>query len=351
MADAGTTVASARECLRKRDFEAAETLLRRAIAENPGTGLAYELLGKLLYRDCRTAEAAAVYQAWLRAIPDDPIAAHLVAATGAAVASQRASDGFITGLFDRAAPEFDAALRDLGYQAPQLLFEVATQVLDPLAAHAPGPTSVPGAASDSDLASASSAASLYVLDLGCGTGLCGELFRPMAAHLTGVDLSPGMLAEAQRRGCYDELVCAELTSFARGCSRQFDLVLACDVFCYFGDLVEPLTAVRKLLRDDGWFLFSVEDLTHAPQMPQAPHAPQGPPDAQNPAGSSLAPGVMLLEHGRYAHAPAYINTALTEAGLRSLVTRTEVLRFERGDAVHGLITAARLSEVRSAHPG
>jgi predicted TPR repeat methyltransferase len=277
MADTGTLLASARECLRARDFDAAETLLGRAIAENPGAGLAYELLGKLLYRDCRAAEAAAVYQAWLHAIPHDPIAAHLVAATGAAVASQRASDGFITGLFDRAAPEFDAALRDLGYQAPQLLFEIATQVLGPPAGPAPDARSAPDAAPVPRAASGPGAASLAVLDLGCGTGLCGDLFRPLAARLTGVDLSPGMLDQAQRRGCYDELVCAELTSFARGCSRRFDLILACDVFCYFGDLVELLTAVRKLLRDDGWILFSVEDLTHAP------HAPL---DAPNPAYSS-----------------------------------------------------------------
>jgi hypothetical protein len=35
-----------------------------------------------------------------------------------------------------------------------------------------------------------------VLDLGCGTGLCGAAFRPHADWLTGVDLSPAMIAQA-----------------------------------------------------------------------------------------------------------------------------------------------------------
>ena len=34
---------------------------------------------------------------------------------------------------------------------------------------------------------------LDVLDLGCGTGLCGPLLRPYARALAGVDLSPQML--------------------------------------------------------------------------------------------------------------------------------------------------------------
>ncbi|HEY6133044.1 MAG TPA: hypothetical protein VIW70_03610 [Rubrivivax sp.] len=34
------------------------------------------------------------------------------------------------------------------------------------------------------------------LHLGCGTGLCGPLLRPLARHLTGIDLSAAFTAEA-----------------------------------------------------------------------------------------------------------------------------------------------------------
>ena len=36
-----------------------------------------------------------------------------------------------------------------------------------------------------------------VLDIGCGTGLCGPLLRPIAVSLCGVDLSAGMIEKAR----------------------------------------------------------------------------------------------------------------------------------------------------------
>ena len=90
MDDALACLSRARECLHAREFETAELLLRRAIAQDPNLALAYELLGKLLYRDARAKESAAVYRAWLEAMPSDPIAAHLFAATGGATPPERA---------------------------------------------------------------------------------------------------------------------------------------------------------------------------------------------------------------------------------------------------------------------
>src|SRR5207245_6254227 len=96
---------------------------------------------------------------------------------------------------------------------------------------------------------------------GCGTGLCGDGFRPLARRLVGVDLSPGMLERARARGCYDELVCEELTAYVRRCEERFDLITAADVFCYFGDLTAVFAATAALLRPGGRFIFSVEELT------------------------------------------------------------------------------------------
>jgi predicted TPR repeat methyltransferase len=297
----------ARECLRAREFDEAELLLRQAIAQDPKLALAYELLGKLLYRDARAEESAAVYRAWLEAMPSDPIAAHLCAATGGATAPERASDGFVTGLFERAAPDFDAALADLGYQAPQLIFESATAVL------APG------------------TAALNVLDLGCGTGLCGDLLRPLARWLVGVDLSPGMLERARSRGCYDELVCKELTAYVERCEERFDLITAADVFCYFGELTAVFALITSLLRPGGWLIFSVEEMT----------ADTAAVNGEGPAVSSAVAGFALLEHGRYAHSASYIERVLGRAGLAPTAMRPAELRFERGAPVQGLIAVAR----------
>jgi predicted TPR repeat methyltransferase len=285
------------------DFQGAEPLLRRAIATDPNLGLAYELLGKLLYRDSRAQEAAAVYRAWLQAAPSDPIAAHLVAATGGGTAPERASDGFVTGLFERAAPDFDTAMAGLGYRAPQLVFESAAWALDP------------------------GAVALQVLDLGCGTGLCGEWFRPLARRLVGVDLSPGMIAQARRRGCYDELVCEEISFFIDHCDDRFDLVTAADLFCYFGDLTACFCSVARLLQGDGYFIFSVEDLASV-QHAEVEHG-------------TRETAVALLQHGRYAHGLSHIATALAVAALQSVSTRSEILRSERGAPVMGLVVVAR----------
>jgi len=294
MDEAVGCLAQAQECLRVRDFDGAEALLRAAIARDPKLAPAYELLGKLLYRDCRTEQAAALYRTWMRAIPSDPIAAHLVAATGGAAAPDRASDGFVRGLFDRAAPGFDAALASLGYRAPQLIFESAASVLG------------------------AGAAALEVLDLGCGTGLCGHWFRPLARRLVGVDLSPGMIDRARCQGLYDELVCEEISSFLEHCDSRFDLVSAADVFCYFGDLSAPFKKVARLLQPRGRFIFSVEDLTAVQD----------------------ADGAVLLEHGRYAHSPNTVAAALATAGLQPASMGSDTLRFERGAPVAGLIVVA-----------
>jgi trans-aconitate 2-methyltransferase len=55
-----------------------------------------------------------------------------------------------------------------------------------------------------------------VVDLGCGGGAAGPALRRRFAgrHLTGVDLSPAMLAEARARGVYDELVAADISAWA-----------------------------------------------------------------------------------------------------------------------------------------
>ena len=81
------------------------------------------------------------------------------------------------------APRFDKHLtKNLGYRAPALIAEALSVV-------ALGPRRFASA-----------------LDLGCGTGLMGAALRGRADRLTGVDLSPAMIAKARERGVYDELI-------------------------------------------------------------------------------------------------------------------------------------------------
>ncbi len=97
-----------------------------------------------------------------------------------------------------------------------------------------------------------------ILDLGCGTGLCGALFRPMANLLVGVDIAAKMLEQAAQKNIYDGLVQADIQAFLRQGKQSFDLVLAGDVFGYIGDLQAIFHLMPSVLNENGWLAFTVE---------------------------------------------------------------------------------------------
>jgi predicted TPR repeat methyltransferase len=139
----------------------------------------------------------------------------------------------VTGLFDKYAPRFDKHLQDtLGYRVPEQLAEVVAQLWD--------------------------GKPLDILDLGCGTGLCGPLLRPMARTLAGVDLSAGMIEQAKARGVYDRFEIGDLAVELRKTARAYDLLCAADVLNYMGDLSITFEAAATALRPGGFFIFSVE---------------------------------------------------------------------------------------------
>ena len=97
-----------------------------------------------------------------------------------------------------------------------------------------------------------------VLDLGCGTGLCGELVRSASRWLTGVDLADKMLEVAAQKHIFDELIQSDIIAFLQDKKDKYDLVIAGDVLVYFGDLTPIFKAVYEALRSDGLFIFNAE---------------------------------------------------------------------------------------------
>jgi predicted TPR repeat methyltransferase len=98
---------------------------------------------------------------------------------------------------------------------------------------------------------------LDVLDIGCGTGVCGEYLRGYARHMEGVDLSPHMVAQAQKKSYYDKLECADAISYMQGRDRTFDLIIASGVLILFGDLLPVFQAAARLLKPGGLFVFTL----------------------------------------------------------------------------------------------
>lgn len=70
-----------------------------------------------------------------------------------------------------------------------------------------------------------------VLDVGCGTGLVG---RALAANgctcIDGVDISPEMLAEAEKKGVYRNLTAEDLSQGASAATDSYAAVIGVGVF-------------------------------------------------------------------------------------------------------------------------
>lgn len=278
--------------------EEALAAFQRALFLQPYDPENFRRLGMTYYSVGRIDEAANLYRRWLEAAPDDPQARHMLAACTGKEVPPRAHDIVVKRTFDSFANSFDGVLKNLQYQAPLLIADKVTEHLGPAPA---SPTAT-------------------VLDLGCGTGLCGALLRPHASRLVGLDLSAKMLARARDRGCYDELVEGELTAYLTSTGGAFDLITAGDVLCYLGDLAPVMTAASAALRPSGWLMFTVE------------------------AASDGAPTPYVLHpHGRYSHRGDFLRTCLAAAGLSVVVVEQANLRVELKKPVDGFVVVARRS--------
>lgn len=213
-------------------FEAALQDFDAALAVRPQLAQARALRARVLDELGRSEDPS---PAPLDADEDAATQRFRAAAQDASAPPAAAPRAYVQALFDDYAPSFDAELLDtLDYRAPRVLGD-GTAALDRRFAAA--------------------------LDLGCGTGLCGPWMRALSDRLEGVDLSPGMLQQAQRRGSYEALHAAEIVDFLVATPDRFDLVVAADVFIYVGALEAVFDAIAARTREGGVFCFSLEEHT------------------------------------------------------------------------------------------
>jgi predicted TPR repeat methyltransferase len=319
-------------------LDEAGMLFEGIIHKDPGNGLAFFHLGSVKYRTNVLRDAVELWECasrllgdpsdslenlamayrrigrtenekncWLRLrefCPEHPLADHMLAAHSEGPLPDRAADLYLQHLFNRFSHDFDHVLMALNYSVPALLDTVLREVVG-----APD-------------------RSLKFLDAGCGTGLCGEKLRPWARHLTGVDISTGMLAKATSRNIYDELIESELNAFLGLSNERYDWIVAGDVLCYFGDLAGIVRAASRSLVPGGRMYFSVEkDCT---------------PNGEKDNGM---PSYRLQSHGRYCHTQTYLESVVTP-GLRIERLSAEIIRYESGRPVEGFSVVLRKCNVR-----
>jgi predicted TPR repeat methyltransferase len=312
----------------RHDYADAEQLLRHALTLDAKHGPAHHNLGEVLVRTGRPKEAidhfwhaallmpqeefnpyfialaydrvgqraaaVEILQEWLEKDPDNVQARHLLSGFSGKEVPQRASNAFVETIFDRFANSFESQLAKLEYKAPKLVTAAFEAVV--------------GAPQGQ----------LAILDAGCGTGLCAPLLRPHAGHLSGVDLSAGMLEKAAATELYDRLTKGELTAFIAANEGAYDAIISADTLCYFGGLEAFAAAAAAAIRPGGVLVFTVEALDESADKDHH-----------------------LNTSGRYSHAGPYLDRVFGDAGFEIVERKSEVLRLENLEPVAGFVFTAR----------
>lgn len=252
---------------------------------------------RYLYALGREARAIAQLERLSDLHPGNPaVAFQLASARGEA--PPKAPEEYVRAHFDRFAETFDEVLEGLDYKAPEY---VAEEVL----------------------AISGETGRMFedVVDLGCGTGLCGPLVRKVSGRITGIDLSREMLQKAGEKRVYDFLVEGELVAFLNAdLPTQFDLAVCADTLIYLGDLTDFFDGLAKALKPGGILVASVEHL-----------------ETENGT-------FRLHSSSRYAHHPDYLRRTAETAGLIYGPERRRILRMELGNEVPGTVFQVRKPE-------
>lgn len=269
----------------RRVDEAIKTL-REAVRLRPNHLDSHVELARALEVAQKPQEAADAFKAILKLSPNNQNVMFHMAALSGKDAPAVAPPALVTALFNRHADTFDQHLLEhLEYRAPQLLKDAIVE--------------------------AKIGEQLDVLDLGCGTGLCGQLLRPLAKTLSGLDLSAGMIEKARERNVYDRLEVGDIVATLRNAREAYDLLVASDVLCYIGELSDTLAGAHQALRPGGHFAFTVEE--------------------------SQSPEWTLLPSRRYAHSAGYIRKVAGRHGFEVAHLASRVLRKEGGKDLFGLV--------------
>jgi predicted TPR repeat methyltransferase len=274
-------------------IENAATSYEKAIEIQPDYASAHFNLGVSLQKRERYKEAADHYNKVLEIKPDDEAARFMLQSLGGSETPDAVPAQHVRRIFDQCAGTFEKILvEELEYKTPEHLFNIMRPYLTE---------------------------DIVVLDLGCGTGLGSQYYRPYAKLLVGVDVSSKMLQKASEKNIYDDLMVFDILQEWEF-PQPFDLIYSCDVFVYFGNLDPIIRSASSCLVHGGIIAFSVEKL------------------------EDNSTGYRLFPSGRYAHTQTYVENCLKHHGLEPAAVTESVIRKQSGDEVKGLLIVAKKGE-------
>ncbi len=235
--------------------------------------------------------------------PNNDTAKHMVMALKGIQSEDNAPKQYITELFDQYADYYDLHVKEkLHYKVPGLLRNAIGRCRSP--------QSPAG----------------RILDLGCGTGLCGVYFRDLAIELIGVDLSPKMVEKAKALGAYESVVVADIQDYLNDLKinnsafQPFDLIVAGDVLVYLGNLENIFQGITAALRPKGRFVFTTENINNETD------------------------DYLLKPSGRYAHASDYVHRLADANQLTIELEEAIVPREHEGKPIDGRLYVLQRNE-------
>ena len=180
--------------------------------------------------------------------------------------------------------------------------------------------------------------------------------RSLSGFLEGVDLSPAMVEKARERDIYDHLcdgecpdtiptpvpmpmpmrredpsyiqvtpfLAGELVATVRERANDglcYDLLVACDVLVYLGDLGPLFDQATRVVPTGGIFAFTVEEAG----------------GLGGGEGGKSGSGWRITPTGRYIHSQQYLRDVAAASGFSVRRMESSVLRRQKGVDVKGLL--------------
>ncbi len=269
-------------------YEEASDYLFGVLKEDPNHYPTLVNLGAVFLQANKRDLAQTYYEKAQAIQPSTAIAFVLDALTGRQETNHPPQE-YVIDLFDQYAAYYDQhLLNSLHYRVPDAMAKCIRDTLNPRPA------------------------SLFCIDIGCGTGLCAERITAFCNRLVGIDLANNMIALARKKKVFHTLHCADVcTTLAE--YHDCDVVIAGDLLPYFGDLSPLFRAVSQVLKPGGSWFFSFET-THDTDY-------------------------FLGQSARFMHNPNYIKKLASEWNLAVLDSQNVALRTQQQVFVPGHLFA------------
>ena len=275
------------------EFAQAKACFDKILAHTPNHALSHNELGNCYMRTHESEQAIGHFNSYLALVKNDECGVKMkLAYLNSGEMPARLAPEIVTQTYEQKATTWDQDIKrpNMEFLGPQIIAATVEKTRQKFPHQA-------------------------ILDLGCGTGICGELLKPYIASIVGIDLSPHMLKIAQQKSIYTQLVCMDIESYLSSSTEQFDLIVGSGILIFFADLHKIIDAVAQRLSTDGIFIFTLYKSDNG--------------------------NISIRNNIHFAHSISHIEDCAKQAGLNVELTNEVIHEFDFGQPQWGYAVVLR----------